>query len=124
MSTNVARILIADDDTAMLRTLSIVLERRGHRVETVADGAAAYRSAIAEPPDLLITDVLMPLVDGWTLVRRLRERIELAALPVIFMSALSSDEDRMRGFRLGADGYLTKPFRFEELDLRVSGAPG
>jgi DNA-binding response OmpR family regulator len=122
VSTNVARILIADDDTAMLRTLSIVLERRGHRVETVADGAAAYRSAIAEPPDLLITDVLMPHVDGWTLVRRLRERLELATLPVIFMSALSSDEDRMRGFRLGADGYLTKPFRYEELDLRVTGA--
>src|SRR5207302_1646147 len=59
-------------------------------------------------------------MDGWALVKALRSRPELAHLPVIFLTALSSDEDRIRGFRLGADDYVPKPFRFEELDLRVA----
>jgi DNA-binding response OmpR family regulator len=63
---------------------------------------------------------MMPRLDGWTLVKVLRARPELAHLPVIFLTALSSDEDRIRGFRLGADDYVPKPFRFEELDLRVA----
>src|SRR4030095_14524001 len=67
---------------------------------------------------LLITDVMMPKMDGWTLVKALRARPEMAFLPVIFLTALGSDDDRIRGFRLGADDYMAKPFRFEELDLR------
>jgi hypothetical protein len=63
---------------------------------------------------------MMPKVDGWSLVRQLRAHTELAMMPVIFLTALSSEDDRIRGFRLGADDYVTKPFRFEELDLRVA----
>ena len=63
---------------------------------------------------------MMPKMDGWSLVRQLRSHAELAMLPVIFLTALSSEDDRIRGFRLGADDYVTKPFRFEELDLRVA----
>ena len=63
---------------------------------------------------------MMPKMDGWSLVRQLRAHAELAMLPVIFLTALSSEDDRIRGFRLGADDYVTKPFRFEELDLRVA----
>jgi len=116
------RILIAEDDAWMLRMMTIVLERRGFRVEGVTDGETAFARAIEEPPDLIITDALMPQLDGWTLIKRLRENPELALVPVIFVSALSSDDDRMRGFRLGADAYISKPFRFEELDLRVTSA--
>lgn len=114
------RILVADDDAWILRMVSSILEKRGYEVETAADGQEAFDKAVAHVPDLLITDVMMPNMDGWSLVRALRARPEFNFVPVIFLTALTSDEDRIRGFRLGADDYLPKPFRFEELDLRVS----
>ncbi|RMH40165.1 MAG: response regulator [Deltaproteobacteria bacterium] len=114
------RILVADDDAWILRMVTTVLEKRGYRVDTATDGREALDRATASPPDLVITDVMMPRMDGWELVRALRARPEFAFVPVIFLTALSSDDDRIRGFRLGADDYLPKPFRFEELDLRVA----
>lgn len=114
------RILVADDDAWILRMVTTVLEKRGYQVETATDGEEAYEKAIASPPDLLITDVMMPKMDGWALVKALRSRARFAFVPVIFLTALGSDDDRIRGFRLGADDYLPKPFRFEELDLRVA----
>jgi len=100
--------------------VTTVLEKRGYAVETACDGQEAYEKAVADPPDLVISDVMMPKMDGWNLVKALRARPEFAFVPVIFLSALSSDDDRIRGFRLGADDYMPKPFRFEELDLRVA----
>jgi DNA-binding response OmpR family regulator len=113
-------VLVADDDAWILRMVSTVLEKRGYSVETASDGEDALQRALARTPDLLITDVMMPRMDGWSLVRQLRSHSDLALLPVIFLTALSSEDDRIRGFRLGADDYVTKPFRFEELDLRVA----
>jgi DNA-binding response OmpR family regulator len=113
-------VLVADDDAWILRMVATVLEKRGYSVETAVDGEDALARALARPPDLLITDVMMPKLDGWSLVRQLRAHPELAMLPVIFLTALSSEDDRIRGFRLGADDYVAKPFRFEELDLRVA----
>jgi CheY-like chemotaxis protein len=113
-------VLVADDDAWILRMVSTVLEKRGYHVETATDGEDALERALAQRPDLLVTDVMMPRMDGWTLVKALRARPDLALVPVIFLTALSSDEDRIRGFRLGADDYVPKPFRFEELDLRVA----
>jgi DNA-binding response OmpR family regulator len=113
-------VLVADDDAWILRMVATVLEKRGYSVETAVDGEDALARALARPPDLLITDVMMPKLDGWALVRQLRAHQELAMLPVIFLTALSSEDDRIKGFRLGADDYVTKPFRFEELDLRVT----
>src|SRR5207244_11337000 len=84
------------------------------------DGGEDPEPALVTQPNLLITDVMMPHMDGWALVKALRARPEMSTLPVIFLTALSSDDDRIRGFRLGADDYVTKPFRFEELDLRVA----
>ena len=100
--------------------VATVLEKRGYTVETAVDGEDALARATARIPDLLITDVMMPKLDGWALVRHLRSMPDFAMLPVIFLTALSSEDDRIRGFRLGADDYVTKPFRFEELDLRVA----
>ncbi len=114
------RILVADDDAWILHMVTTVLKKRGYIVETACDGQEAYELAVADPPDLVITDVMMPKMDGWNLVKALRARPEFAFVPVIFLSALSSDDDRIRGFRLGADDYMPKPFRFEELDLRVA----
>ncbi|HEX2691548.1 MAG TPA: response regulator [Kofleriaceae bacterium] len=113
-------VLVADDDAWILRMVVTVLEKRGYSIETASDGEDALQRALARPPDLLITDVMMPRMDGWSLVRHLRSHADLALLPVIFLTALSSEDERIRGFRLGADDYVTKPFRFEELDLRVA----
>jgi DNA-binding response OmpR family regulator len=113
-------VLVADDDAWILRMVATVLEKRGYSVETASDGEDALQRALARTPDLLITDVMMPRMDGWSLVRQLRAHADLAHLPVIFLTALSSENDRVRGFRLGADDYVTKPFRFDELDLRVT----
>ncbi|HVK78639.1 MAG TPA: response regulator [Kofleriaceae bacterium] len=113
-------VLVADDDAWILRMVATVLEKRGYQVVTANDGEEALSRALVDPPDLLITDVMMPRMDGWALVKTLRARPEFATLPVIFLTALSSDEDRIRGFRMGADDYVPKPFRFEELDLRVA----
>ena len=117
-----AQILIVDDDPWIVRMVTTVLEKRGHVIHSAADGEEGLQKAMKLHPDLVITDVMMPKMDGWTLVRTLRSRAELALTPVIFLTALGGDEERIRGFRLGADDYLPKPFRFEELDLRVANA--
>ncbi len=116
------RILVVDDDAWILRMVTTVLEKRGYEVVIARDGEEGLHKAQTTPPDLIITDVMMPKVDGWALVKHLRSKPDLAFVPVIFLTALGSDEDRIRGFRLGADDYLAKPFRFEELDLRVAKA--
>src|SRR5512143_2740442 len=116
------RILVVDDDAWIRRMVTTVLEKRGYEVVVARDGEDGLAKAQASPPDLIITDVMMPRLDGWALVKQLRSRPELALVPVVFLTALGSDEDRIRGFRLGADDYLAKPFRFEELDLRVAKA--
>jgi DNA-binding response OmpR family regulator len=118
----VPRVLIVDDDPWILRMVSTLLEKRGYQIATASDGEEGLMRADALKPDLIITDVMMPKLDGWALVRALRSRPELALVPVIFLTALGGEEDRIRGFRLGADDYLPKPFRFEELDLRVANA--
>jgi CheY-like chemotaxis protein len=113
------RILIVDDDPWILRMVSALLDKRGYDIVTASDGEEGLKKATQIRPDLLITDVMMPKMDGWELVRALRARADLAFTPVLFLTALSGEDDRIRGFRLGADDYLPKPFRFEELDLRV-----
>lgn len=116
------RLLVVDDDAWILRMVTTVLEKRGYEIITAQDGEDGFEKAVAEKPDLVITDVMMPKMDGWTLVKALRSKADFAFTPVIFLTALGSDEDRIKGFRLGADDYLPKPFRFEELDLRVANA--
>ena len=116
------RILVVDDDPWILRMVSTLLEKRGYGIFTAEDGHEGILKAEQTRPDLIITDVMMPRMDGWQMVRTLRARPDLAFTPVIFLTALGGEEDRIKGFRLGADDYLAKPFRFEELDLRVQNA--
>jgi CheY-like chemotaxis protein len=113
------RILIVDDEPAILRMVESLLTRRGHVVEKAKDGAEGLQKAMRNKPDLVITDVLMPEMDGWAFVRALRSHKELSFVPVIFLTALNTAKDRVLGFRLGADDYLPKPFHLEELELRV-----
>jgi CheY-like chemotaxis protein len=122
MTDSVERILIVDDDPWILRMVSTLLEKKGYQILTASDGEEGLLRADQVKPDLIITDVMMPRMDGWTMVKHLRARPDLSIIPVIFLTALGGEEDRIKGFRLGADDYLPKPFRFEELDLRVANA--
>ena len=113
-------VLIVDDDPWILDLVSKVVRRRGHTPHLARDGEEGLKLAESLTPHLVITDVIMPRLDGWGLVRSLRAHSRLALVPVIFLTSLGTEDDRVYGFRLGADDYLAKPFRFEELDLRIT----
>jgi CheY-like chemotaxis protein len=113
------RVLIVDDDPSILRMVTLLLEKFGYVIDSARDGQAALALVARATPDLVITDVNMPRMDGWALVRELRSRPATSFTPVIFLTAQSGDDDRMLGFRLGADDYLAKPFNFEELKTKV-----
>ena len=111
-----SKILLVDDDRTLLGFLSEYLQGEEHTVLSAASGAEALRAVYRERPDLVVLDVMMPGMDGWELVARLRE---LADFPIILLSAKSSEADKLRGFRMGVDDYVTKPFSFAELAARV-----
>lgn len=117
-----ARIQAVDDDPHVLDTVVTALEKLGFTVETSTNGRDAYRRALEAPPDLLITDIMMPELDGWQLVQSLRLQPQLALVPVVFLTGLGSRDDRIKGFRLGADQYIAKPFDVVELGERVTAA--
>jgi DNA-binding response OmpR family regulator len=112
-------ILIVDDDRDVAQTIGITLKRRGFRVQVAYSGMEALRMLQRFHPDLIILDVSMPGIDGFEVCRRLRRNEETEALPIIFLTARGLDDDRIEGFRVGADDYLSKPFNPEELVLRV-----
>jgi two-component system KDP operon response regulator KdpE len=109
-------ILVVDDDPRMLRLLRLNLERAGYRVATEGDGVAALDRVDLEQPDLILLDVMMPAMDGFTFLARLRE---FSAVPVILLTAKGEERDKVQGLDLGADDYLTKPFGPAELLARV-----
>ncbi|GAA4233657.1 DNA-binding response OmpR family regulator [Streptosporangium album] len=110
------RILVVDDDPTVAEVVARYLERDGHRVECVGDGAEALRRALSNPPDLLVLDLMLPKMDGLQVCRKLRERWPV---PVIMLTALGEEIDRVVGLETGADDYITKPFSPRELALRV-----
>lgn len=118
------RILIVDDDPWIRRMVSTMLAHEGYSIETANNGEEGLEVARSWQPNLVITDVLMDTMDGWTLVKQLRSHPRLALVPVIFLTALDSEQDRIRGFRLGADDFLPKPFHFEELKVRIERTLG
>jgi DNA-binding response OmpR family regulator len=111
-----ARILVVDDDPMVAEVVARYLERDGHTVECVGDGEEALRRALADPPDLLVLDLMLPRMDGLQVCRKLRERWPV---PVIMLTALGDEMDRVVGLETGADDYVTKPFSPRELALRV-----
>jgi CheY-like chemotaxis protein len=116
------RVLVVDDDPWILRMVTATLEKRGYVVDTAREGRAALAKAHAARPDVLVTDVMMPVMDGWTLVATLRQQPGFRDIPVILLTALGKDEGRLRQLDLDDDCYLAKPFRFDELEKRVSAA--
>ncbi len=115
MSKN-ASILIVDDDVRLLRFVRANLESVGYKVLMAEDGTQALATMQTEMPDLAILDIMLPGMDGFELCRRIRE---FSALPVIMLTAKAEESDKIRGFKLGADDYLTKPFSALELLARV-----
>jgi signal transduction histidine kinase len=112
------RILLADDNADMRDYVSRLLAAH-YEVEAVANGEAALSAALRTVPDLVLTDVMMPVLDGFGLLRRLRAHTTTQTLPVIFLSARAGEESRVEGLDAGADDYLVKPFTARELLARV-----
>jgi two-component system OmpR family response regulator len=112
-----AHVLVVDDEAAITDLLATALRYMGYQVTTAASGQAALEAAAKTSPDLVVLDVMLPDLDGFEVCRRLREQRDF--VPVIFLSARDTEDDRVTGFVRGGDDYVTKPFSLEELTLRI-----
>ena len=111
-----ATILLIDDDSTLLELLSGHLQTAGYRPLTASSGPSGLRLATEAQPDLVVLDVMMPGMDGWEVCERLRDK---SHIPIIMLTAKGEEIDKLRGFRLGVDDYVTKPFSFAEVVARV-----
>ena len=110
-------ILVADDEDRIRKLVGDFLSRKGYEIIEAADGGEALRIANQDtPPDLIILDVMMPVLDGWTVLSEIRRK---SNVPIILLTAKSTESDQLGGFRLGADDYITKPFSPSLLVARV-----
>ena len=114
-----AKILVIDDDSAINELIKINLELAYYKVICALDGSRGYALAKQELPDLIILDVMMPEIDGYTVAKRIRENPSTKDIPIIMLTALNMLQNKVQGFNIGADDYLVKPFEMEELLVRV-----
>ncbi len=110
------KILLVDDDKTLLSFLSEFLSDK-YEVVSANSGVEALRKAYSEQPKIVILDVMMPGMDGWEVVARLRE---LSTIPIILLTGKTAEADKLRGFSMGIDDYVTKPFSFAELSARIA----
>jgi CheY-like chemotaxis protein len=115
-------ILAVDDDEWIIAAVRVALQPRKYEIVAAADGWEGLTLASKRTPDVVISDIMMPNMDGWAFVKQLRSKADLALVPVIFLTTQDTAEDMLRGYRLGADDYLPKPVDTRELDLRVTRA--
>jgi two-component system response regulator RpaA len=113
------RILVIDDDPAISELVAVNLEMAGYDVSQAEDGIKGQALALQLQPDLIMLDLMLPRVDGFTVCQRLRRDERTAEIPVLMLTALSQTQDKVEGFNAGADDYLTKPFEVEEMLARV-----
>jgi len=118
------RILAVDDEPDLLELVRMGLDSAGYEVETADTGARALERLRAAPPDLLLLDLMLPDLSGTELCKRIRADARLGELPIIMLTAKGEEVDRVVGFELGADDYVTKPFSPRELALRVRAVLG
>lgn len=115
-------ILLVEDDADIERLVTFRLSREGYTVRHAPDGEQALQDLEGSPlPDLIILDVMLPILNGFEVLSQIRKTPRLSAIPVIMLTANSREEDVLQGLRHGADDYLTKPFRPAELVARVQG---
>jgi DNA-binding response OmpR family regulator len=110
------RVLVVDDDPALADVVARYLRREGFEVDYAEDGATGLHLALSTLPDLVVLDLMMPGMDGFEVCRRLRQ---VTSIPVVMLTALGEEDDRIAGLDLGADDYVTKPFSPRELAARV-----
>lgn len=110
------KILVVDDEKPIVDLISFNLKKEGHEVIEAYDGETAYNMALSEKPDVILLDVMLPKMDGFTVCRKLREKI---STPIIMITAKEEEVDKVLGLELGADDYMTKPFGIRELLARV-----
>ena len=111
-----SRVLVIDDDPDLAKLLTLILKPQGFVIYQACDGREGLKSMYELHPDLIILDVMMPEIDGWDVCTRLRE---LSDVPILMLTARSAEADMLRGFLLGADDYIKKPFSKAELEARV-----
>lgn len=112
-------ILIIDDNPENLRLLSIMLIRRGYEVRQALNGMIALRAIEIQRPDIVLLDIMMPQIDGYEVCKQIKNNPETADIPVIFLSALDEVQNKIKGFASGGADYITKPFQFDEVLVRV-----
>jgi DNA-binding response OmpR family regulator len=115
----VARILVVDDSPEFRRLIEMTLQRAGHEPLGAEDGTSGIHAAIAEQPELILLDYMMPDLDGQEVFRELRGNVNTASIPVIMITAFSNENDRVAMLRLGMDDFLTKPISPKDLVARV-----
>ncbi len=108
--------MVVDDEKPIVEILRINLEKNGYKVITAFDGEAAASMALSEEPDLILLDVMLPGMDGFTVCKKVREK---SSVPIIMLTAREEEVDKVLGLELGADDYMTKPFSLRELMARV-----
>jgi len=113
------KILVIDDDSAINELIKINLELIGYKVIQALDGVKGFALAKQELPAAILLDIMMPEVDGYTVAQRIRQNPETKSIPILMLTALSQLNDKVRGFDIGVDDYLTKPFEMEELKVRL-----
>jgi len=118
--TNYGEILVVDDTPANLKLLMDLLNTQGYKVRPAPDGKIALAAVAARKPDLILLDIKMPDMDGYEVCRRLKENKQTQEIPIIFISALTSLEDRIKGFAVGGVDFITKPFQREEVLARIN----
>lgn len=105
------RILIVEDEESLLKLESILFSAKGYCVSGVMDGESALEEISSHKPDLVVLDIMLPLLDGFEVCRRIKENPETSTIPVVMLTARKNSQDRARGLEAGADAYITKPFR-------------
>jgi two-component system response regulator RpaA len=113
------KILVIDDDQAIAELIKVNLELLGHQVTVANDGIKGLALAQQNIPDLIVLDVMMPDLDGFTVCQRLRQNTATNGIPILMLTALGMTKDKVKGFDSGADDYLVKPFEIPELQVRV-----
>jgi two-component system alkaline phosphatase synthesis response regulator PhoP len=111
-----ARILVADDDENIRNLVAFLLQREGHEVVTAVDGEDALAKSMPDTPNLLVLDLMMPKMHGFEVVKRIRMH---SSVPILMLTSRSAESDKVSGFEVGADDYLTKPFSARELIART-----
>ncbi len=114
-------VLLVEDSDNIRAELTAALSQRGLKVRVAENGLVAISSALKSEPDVILTDVEMPVMDGWTLLRMARSRKRLAHLPIVFLTSLSDEMSRLQGYRMGVDDYLPKTLPPDEIVARLEG---